>query len=452
MKRLLLLLMLFPVIVFSQTRQRAIVDSIKAASTDLQRVSRLIDKYPGTKIESIQASDSDEYVTVTIRIRAGETIMPVFTRPVTEIGLEIATARLDTLAVPPFPFLFEKDTIIALALEEVLMLRTENSFEKMDLVSMPPMPPVIDGEPLELIPLITLHTDDVAFGNMVAVPMPPLPPILDDEPLTLFAIRKLQIEDIRSVSVDALTVPPLPNIKFEIPAIPFVAIALLPAEAIAARAATVDVPPVPEFEPDPEPVDVYAAIEFSVKIHIPTGKMNTVVVPVFEEKRMAVEGMHLSDEGYSLLEKMEGFSPDLYTLGDGGFTIGFGFFVPYGELNKWRDGVTMEDAERMIRQRVPAYEDQVKQYINVPLTQKEFDALTMLAYNLGSFSRASSIVNDVNGDADFDQLQHDWMKFVHSKAPGVLKGLKNRRRDELAVRNESDYQPERKIQIYRNRP
>lgn len=178
--------------------------------------------------------------------------------------------------------------------------------------------------------------------------------------------------------------------------------------------------------------------------------MDTIAIPVFEERKMPVAEMHLSDEGYSLLEKLEGFSPNLYALKDGGLTIGFGFFVPYHEGRMWNKGITWEEAERMIRQKVPQYEDQVKQYINVPLTQNEFDALTMIAYNLGGFSKATSIVNDINNEADFEQLQKDWMRFVHSKAPGVMKGLMNRRKDELKVRGASDYQPERKIQILKN--
>ena len=95
---------------------------------------------------------------------------------------------------------------------------------------------------------------------------------------------------------------------------------------------------------------------------------------------------------------------------------------------------------------MPDYEDQVKEYINIPLTQNEFDALTMMAYNLGGFSKATSIVNDVNTQ-DFEKLQRDWMKFIHSKAPGVTRGLVNRRKDELGVRIDDSYQPERKIQI-----
>ena len=188
-----------------------------------------------------------------------------------------------------------------------------------------------------------------------------------------------------------------------------------------------------------------------LKTRIPAGKMDTVVVPDLEEKKYPVAGMHFSDEGYSLLEKLEGFSPELYSLKDGGYTIGFGFFVPYSEGTKWEKGVTWEEAEKIIRQKMPQYEDQVKKFINVPLTQNQFDALIMLAYNLGGFSKATSIVNDINSQADFDQLRNDWNRFVHSKAPGVTKGLINRRRDEIGVRNDADYQPKRKVNIFKTR-
>jgi GH24 family phage-related lysozyme (muramidase) len=212
---------------------------------------------------------------------------------------------------------------------------------------------------------------------------------------------------------------------------------------------TVAVPAIPDIQ-----TDDFVALHPAIMIAIPpttAGKMELGAFPDFGTNEVSVESMHLSAEGYALLEKMEGFSPELYALGDGGCTIGFGFFVPYAEIGKWRKGITWEEAEHLIRQKVPTYEDQVKQYINVPLIQEEFDALTMLAYNLGGFSRATSIVNDINNNADFEKLQRDWMRFVHSKAPNVLKGLLNRRHDEMEVRRESNYQPERKILVYKNR-
>jgi GH24 family phage-related lysozyme (muramidase) len=75
----------------------------------------------------------------------------------------------------------------------------------------------------------------------------------------------------------------------------------------------------------------------------------------------------------------------------------------------------------------------------------------MLAYNLGGFSKATSIINDVNNQVEFDKLKASWKRFVHSKATNVSKGLMNRRRDELEVRELSYYQPNRKIQIFNSK-
>ncbi len=214
----------------------------------------------------------------------------------------------------------------------------------------------------------------------------------------------------------------------------------------------INIPTLPDVQMDD--IDAISPLPL-VKLNtenIPFSKAEIVqTLPKIEEDRTPVEEMHLSQDGYSLLQKLEGFSPELYALGDGGYTLGFGFFIPFSEGAKWNKGISWEEAEHLIQQKVPAYEDQVKQYINVPLTQKEFDALTIFAYNLGGFSKATSIVNDINNQADFEQLQSDWKRFVHSKAPNVSKGLMKRRQDELDVRGMSNYQPDRKILILKSR-
>jgi GH24 family phage-related lysozyme (muramidase) len=290
-----------------------------------------------------------------------------------------------------------------------------------DVVTATPRPVTLPHLPLIVEPVIVLEALEVIIRDVPVVKMnmtrlPPVPELVLTEAVPLLAATQFRINEVVARQIDTALLPPLPNFESE------TIEALLPA----------------------------AAISFAVSTFT-THKLDTVEVPPFEEKKIPVKEMHLSANGYSLLEKMEGFSPELYALGDGGLTIGFGFFIPDGEGNKWDKGLTWEEAEIIMRQKVPAYEDQVKRYINVDLTQEEFDALTMMAYNLGGFSKATSIVNDINSDADFETLQRDWMKFVHSKAPGVMKGLMKRRKDELQVRNESDYQHERKIQILKHK-
>ncbi len=423
MKGLLFLFVLSPVILFGQIRQKAIIDSIKAAATTLEGVSSFISNNPGTEVKQIKVSDSGKYVTILVRVRV--------------------TAPDIIVPLPPQPFAGIKTGKIIVG--------------KMRAVAVPALPPpisVADSIPA-LLPcaVFKLEIRDIPYAYAGAVTLPPLPEVFTIDYLPPIALSRISIQDVVPPMVTSASVPDLPEVLSYIIDLlsPHSVSAFSIADIVFDKIDTVTLPPLPEVKLETiDPLALVAPYEIAI-VYTPINKMDTTAIPVFRELKMPVEGMHLSDEGYILLEKLEGFSPELYSLKDGGLTIGFGFFVPYNEARVWDKGITLEEAERMIREKVPTYEDQVKQYINVPLTQEEFDALTMLAYNLGGFSKATSIVKDINGYADYDKLRSDWMRFVHSKAPGVMKGLMNRRRDEMAVRNASDYQPERKILIYKNR-
>ncbi|MBX2907289.1 MAG: lysozyme [Taibaiella sp.] len=388
MKRLALLLILSPLFLFGQNRQSAIADSIRKSGNNLQSVADYVSKVPGTNIDRIGVTDSNGYVTLVVRLKVAD------------------------MQVAPLTF----------ATPVAMKTKAGQLFSPPMTPSFPVYTPLITDvyiTPVEFVaPIAIKTTRSQLFSPQEGPSLPAYRPLM--EPDTIDALYPASMVSMRN------TLPPV------------------------TKAAIVTVPVFP-FEPEePEPLPILNNKPFAITAPRKL-RARAVQVPFFEEKKMEVSEMHLSDEGYSLLEKLEGFSPELYSLKDGGFTIGFGFFVPYGEANKWKKGITIEEAEVIIREKVPAYEDQVKQYINVPLTQTEFDALTMLAYNLGGFAKATSIVNDINSGGDFGKLQHDWMRFVHSKAPNVMKGLMNRRKDELRVRNEMYYQPDRKLLIYNNR-
>ena len=413
MKRLLLLFLLSPVVLFSQTRRQQSIDSIKAAaSTNLKGIPALLGSTPGTRLENLSVLDSGEYVTIITRFHVviADAIKATPPKPVIILKTDSVTDSLTTANIPQLPPFIEEVRLIP---TPNVILKTDSVTDGLTTANVPQLPPFIEEVHLISTPVVILKTD-IVTGSLTAANIPPLPPFIEEVHLIPTPIVILKTDSIADL-ISVVTIPPLPPIIIEVDTMLAVSpIALL-------------------------------------KTRIPAGKMDTVVVPDLEEKKYPVAGMHFSDEGYSLLEKLEGFSPELYSLKDGGYTIGFGFFVPYSEGTKWEKGVTWEDAERIIRQKMPQYEDQVKKFINVPLTQNQFDALIMLAYNLGGFSKATSIVNDINSQADFDQLRNDWNRFVHSKAPGVTKGLINRRRDEIGVRNDADYQPKRKVNIFKTR-
>jgi GH24 family phage-related lysozyme (muramidase) len=436
MIRLLILFVLFPVAVFSQTLRQGVVDSINAAAMNNEpALSKILGNKPGTKLDHVAVSDTGDYVTIVMRLRVPIIHTIAALPPGALVGIktdELGVVDLPTVALPPLPSpAAEADITKTLPLGGLANIKVALLVvDSFGLANLPPLPAAVEevGKIIALspLPLVRIKTRDIVVSGVNTMGPPPLPaPVAEADLKTTLPIQRLvgiKARDFAAGRFAIIPVPPLPPLLEEVGAI--TALAVQP----------------------PIKVKVSEIILAKALVIPPMAIPHRLVEPV-----MPVAGLHLSDEGYSLLEKLEGFSPELYTLKDGGFTIGFGFFVPYGEMSKWNDGVTMEEAEQMIRQKVPAYEDQVKQYINVPVSQNEFDALTMLAYNLGGFSKATSIVNDINSLADFDKLQRDWNRFVHSKAPNVTKGLMNRRKDELGVKKYADYQPERKIQVLKLR-
>jgi GH24 family phage-related lysozyme (muramidase) len=457
MKRLLLLLVLSPVILFAQARRQELTDSVKAAmTTKLQSVSALLGNSPHSTVEHMDVFDSSEYVTIVVRIHVARdyniTPIPAFSAVRIKTG-ELIAGKVDIVELPGLPPpVAETDT--RLPLSAVFGLTINIPVVRVDTVTVPPLPPPVPEADtrLPLMRVLKLNAD-IPVVSVDAVALPSLPaPVADaDTRLPLIAVVKLN-EEIPVVKADMAALPTLPPPVADADTrLPLMAVLTLSMDSFVVILHIVLLSSLPDIVLETiENLPLLAAVILPVE-KISIGKIDTIAITSFEVKKMLAAGMHLSTEGYSLLEKLEGFSPELYFLNDGGSTIGFGFFIPNGEGTKWDKGVTWEEAEQMMRQKVPAYEDQVKRYINVPLTQNEFDALTMLAYNLGGFSKATSIVNDVNSQAGFDKLQRDWNRFVHSKAPAVARGLMNRRKDEMGVTKNANYQPERKIQILKTR-
>jgi len=484
MKRLLLFLMLSPVILLAQTGRKDDIDSI--AAINLQSLpASLSNNLMCTKVADLRITDNGEYTTIVVFLHIiaasdsadkvdippgkTDTVTPVNPLSVVTINTDdMLFAKADILTYhPPLPVVainaednpVSKTDITALSPIALVTVNTEDiPIVKVEMVTSVPSLPIVQGDTITaLSPLavVTVNTEVIAVGKVDMITTIPSLPIVQGDTITALSPVTLVTINIEAIPVStmdiAANIPPLPFVQPDtIAALPPLAVVTINTEDISVSKVDIieTIPPLPFVQPDSIPLLTPLAEVALNTENVPLYKEEVVVpIPKIEEKRMPVAEMHLSPDGYSLLQKLEGFSPELYSLNDGGFTIGFGFFVSYSEGAKWKKGITWEEAEQMIRQKMPAYEDQVKEYINIPLTQNEFDALTMLAYNLGGFSKATSIINDINNQVGFDKIQSDWKRFVHSKAPGVTKGLMNRRRDELEVRSISEYQPDRKIQI-----
>ena len=132
--------------------------------------------------------------------------------------------------------------------------------------------------------------------------------------------------------------------------------------------------------------------------------------------------LKLSDTGLALIKEFEGLKLNAYFCSVGVLTIGWGTTAGV----KPGDKITEAQAEEMLRADVVKFERGVFDAVKVPLAQHQFDALVVLAYNigLGAF-RTSTLLRLLNkGELSAAAKQFDRWNRGGGK---VLAGLTRRR-------------------------
>lgn len=127
-------------------------------------------------------------------------------------------------------------------------------------------------------------------------------------------------------------------------------------------------------------------------------------LPIFENIADMVEGaivnqQALSYAGLEQLKSEEGFSAEPYSDDRAGtdrveYSIGYGHQIKPGEDLTY---VTEAQADALLAADVADSERAVRTAVNVPLSVGQFDALVLLAYNIGAAAfRSSTLVRMIN--------------------------------------------------------
>lgn len=143
--------------------------------------------------------------------------------------------------------------------------------------------------------------------------------------------------------------------------------------------------------------------------------------------------MRMSTAGLDLLTEFEGLRLKAYIDPVGIWTIGYGHTSAAGEpLVASGLVITKDEAEEILKRDMGQYEDGVRKYVKVNLTQGQFDALTDFAYNAGVGAlQKSTLLKKVNA-GKFDEVPAEFMKWT--KGGGrELPGLVRRRRAEVKL-------------------
>jgi len=138
--------------------------------------------------------------------------------------------------------------------------------------------------------------------------------------------------------------------------------------------------------------------------------------------------LNTSAEGIALIKKFEGCELKAYQCSAGVWTIGYGHTKDVEE----GDTISKDQAEEMLVEELHEYENYVNEYVNVALSQNQFDALVSWVYNLGPANLKSSTMLKVLNDGKYEDVPYQMKRW--NKAGGkVLDGLVRRREAEALL-------------------
>ena len=138
--------------------------------------------------------------------------------------------------------------------------------------------------------------------------------------------------------------------------------------------------------------------------------------------------MKTSNNGIDLIKHFEGCETEAYLCPAGVWTIGYGHIKGVQE----GDVITEQQAHDMLVEELEEYEGYIKDFVEVPLSQNQFDALVSWVYNLGSGNLKSSTLLKVLNSRDYDGVPEQILRW--NKANGqVIEGLARRRESEAEL-------------------
>lgn len=165
---------------------------------------------------------------------------------------------------------------------------------------------------------------------------------------------------------------------------------------------------------------------------------------------MINDDLRLSARGIQLLKDIEDFRAQPYDDQTGrtisqwcaGATIGYGHLIAKQHWDAYKDGISEADAARLLVDGLVSRETTVQRAIIVPLKPHQFDALVLLAYNIGNSAfKGSSVVkliNDPRRITRYPTLETAWKAWKRSQGQ-VNNGLVNRRACEWRLYSKGIY-------------
>ena len=143
--------------------------------------------------------------------------------------------------------------------------------------------------------------------------------------------------------------------------------------------------------------------------------------------------MITSQEGLNIIEAFEGFKPNPYLCPAGVPTIGIGStHYADGRAVKLTDvPITLADGWALLRATIRPYEAAISRFVQVPLTQNQFDALVSFTYNVGTEAFRTSTMLGLLNAKDYRGASGEFKRFCHCNGKEDYGLLKRRNKEAL---------------------
>lgn len=141
--------------------------------------------------------------------------------------------------------------------------------------------------------------------------------------------------------------------------------------------------------------------------------------------------METSSYALAILKEIEGWSATAYPDA-GGHSIGYGTLLDTVALrDTYLDATIDRDTgEMLLFQKLRPKEALIRGRIHVPLNQNQFDALSLLTYNVESAIVGGTLDDLINAGASEEAIRAKWLAYHYSQGR-PLQVLKDRRQREV---------------------
>ena len=137
----------------------------------------------------------------------------------------------------------------------------------------------------------------------------------------------------------------------------------------------------------------------------------------------------MTERCIELVKRFEGFMPHLYLCPAGYPTIGYGHLVLKHEIQRFKDGITEEEAEELLRKDLLKREKRIKPWIKVEIHPYMLDALLSFVYNVGCWAFYGSTLRRKLNREEFYDAADEFLRWVYAGGR-KLRGLIRRRQAE----------------------